>query len=172
MAALYGTLHEFRAEAESISTYLERVDLFFVANETPGDKQVPIFLNVIGANTYSLLRSLLAPDTLKDKSLAEIKTALETHFEPKRSKVAERFHFHRRNQKAGESVVEYVAELRRMAARCSFDGYFSEALRDRIICGLRNEATQRHLLTKGDVDLTQTIELAKAWKPRRRTRER
>ena len=82
-----------------------------MANETPGDKQVPIFLNVIGANTYSLLRNLLAPDTLKDKSLTEIKTALKTHFEPKRSKVAERFHFHRRNQKPGESVVEYVAEL-------------------------------------------------------------
>ena len=47
-----------------------------------------------------------------------------------------------------------------MAARCSFDGYLSEALRDRIICGLRNEATQRHLLTKGDVDLAHTIELA------------
>ena len=55
MAAHYGTLQEFRAEAEDISTYLERVDLFFVANETPGDKQVPIFLNVIGANTYCLL---------------------------------------------------------------------------------------------------------------------
>ena len=45
---------------------------------------------------------------------------------------------------------------------CSFDGYLSEALRDRIVCGLRNEASQKHLLTNGDVDLANTIEIAQS----------
>ena len=162
MTAHYGTLQEFQAEAEDISIYLERVDLTFVANETPEEKQVPIFLNVIGSNTYRVLRSLLVPDNPKDQSMAELKTALKTHFEPKRSKVAEHFHFHRHNQKPDETVAEFVAELRRQASCCSFDGYLSEALRDRIVCGLRNEAKQKHLLTKGDVDLANTIEIAQS----------
>ena len=102
------------------------------------------------------------PDNRKYKSMTELKTALQTHFEPKRSKVAECFHFHRRNQTPDETVAEFVAELRQLASRCSFDGYLSKALRDRIVCGLRNEATQKHLLTKGDVDLANTIEIVQS----------
>ena len=49
MAAHYGVLEEFRPEAMEIWTYLERVDLFFMANETPGDKQVyTYFLECVG----------------------------------------------------------------------------------------------------------------------------
>ena len=85
------------------------MELLFVANEMPEAKQVPVFRNMVGANTYSLLRSLLAPVSLKDKSLTDLMAALKGHYEPKRNKVVERFHFHRQNQKSGESVAEYVA---------------------------------------------------------------
>ena len=43
------------------STYLERVQLFFLTNEVEDDKKVPIFLSVVGSKTYSLLRNLVAP---------------------------------------------------------------------------------------------------------------
>lgn len=163
MAALYGHLQEFKHEEEEISTYLERVELFFVANETPAAKQVPIFLNVVGATTFGLLRSLLAPDEPKTKSMAELAAALKGHFEPKRNIVAERFHFHRRNQKTDENVTQYVAELRRLAARCAFArDYLEEALRDRFVCGVSNEATQRKLLTEGDVKLSKAVEIAQS----------
>ena len=115
---------------------------------------------MLGAATYGLLKSLLAPDNLKDKSLADLKVALIKHFEPKRNKVAERFHFHKRNQKPGESVADYVAELRQLATHCSFEGYLNEALRDRIVCGLRSEAAQKLLLAKGDIDLVRSINIA------------
>ena len=129
MSTHYGSLKEFRPEVEEVTTYLERVNLFFVVNETPEEKQVPIFLNIVGATTYGLLCSLLAPDEPKDKSMKDIAAALKGHFEPKRNVVAERFHFHRRNQNPEESVTEYVAELRCVAARCSFErAYVEEAL--------------------------------------------
>ena len=43
----YGKLTEFRREEEEFSAYLERVQLFFAANDIPEEKQVPIFLNGI-----------------------------------------------------------------------------------------------------------------------------
>ena len=58
MAAHYGAFQEFRPEVEELSVYLERMELFFIANETPAEKQVPILLNVMGATTYCVLRSL------------------------------------------------------------------------------------------------------------------
>ena len=113
--ALYDNLQDFRPETEDIGTYLERVDLYFIANSTPADKQVPIFFNILGPAVYGLLRSLVAPDEPKRKSLVSLKDALRKHYEPKMNTVAERFFFHRRNQHAGETVADYLAYLRMLS---------------------------------------------------------
>ena len=57
------------------------------------DKQVPTVLSVVGAKTYSLLRSPTALDLPQDKSFEELVSALQSHFEPKLLLIAERFHF-------------------------------------------------------------------------------
>ena len=116
----FGTLKEFDPDAESIKTYLDRVELYFTANSVVAANQVPILLSAIGSSTYSLLSDLFAPDAPKEKSLAEITAALRKHFEPKRVVTAERFHFHKRNQAMGESIADYDAALRRLATHCNF----------------------------------------------------
>ena len=78
----YGSISEFWHDSEDLATYLERMELYFSANDIPDPKQVPIFLNVVGSATYGLLRSLLAPVNPKDKSLAELMQTLRSHFEP------------------------------------------------------------------------------------------
>ena len=106
-----GSLQEFQPDSESITAYLERTSVYFTANSIDAAKQVPVLLSVIGAKTYSLLRSLTAPDKPQDKSYAELSEVLQAHFEPKPLFIAERFHFYRRNQADGESIAEFVAEL-------------------------------------------------------------
>ena len=140
----YGRIDTFNPDCESIEAYLERIDLYFAANNVPDDRKVAIFLSVLGGKTYTLLRNLLAPQKPSERTLAELRTALSTHFEPKRVVVAERFHFYRRNQAAGESISEFVAELRKLSTHCQFAAgdQLSEALRDRLVCGLRSESTQ------------------------------
>ena len=59
----------------------------------------------------------------------------------------------------GETIAEYEAELRRLATHCEFDAHPSQALRDRLVCRLRNEATQKHLLSKSDLTLEWFIEI-------------
>ena len=119
--ATVGHIEAFNSDNERITTYLERVELFFVANEVKEDKQVATLLSVIGSKTYALLSDLLAPIKPADKPLKDLKEALQTHFEPKPVVIAERFHFHRRNQEPGETVAEYEAELRRLASSCKFE---------------------------------------------------
>ena len=103
-----------QAEDESISAYLKRVDLYFVANDMNAAKQVP---SSIEAKTYELLRSLTAPKAQKEKSLKELK---DCHFEPVPIVIAETYRFHRREQKARKSIAESVAELRRLTTHCKF----------------------------------------------------
>ena len=164
--ALFGTLQEFQPENDSITASLERAELFFKANDIADLKKVTVLLSVIGARSYALLCSLVAPelpqdksledlqsllkrqdksleDLLKqDKSLEDLQSLLKRHFEPKPLIIAERFHFNRRNQTETESVNEYAAKLRRLATSCEFGEFLNEALRDRFVCGLRNENTQ------------------------------
>ena len=120
MAAQYGCLEKFRPESDSIRAYLERVTLYFQANDIGEDKRVPILLSSIGASTYALLRDLVAPDapgTLTFRRLSEVLTA---HFEPKRMVIAERFYFHKRVQAVGESIADFDAVLRKLAIHCEF----------------------------------------------------
>ena len=58
----------FEESAEDWSTYIERVDQYFIANDVNGDKKVPTLLSLMGSKTYSLLRSLTAPAKPSAKS--------------------------------------------------------------------------------------------------------
>ena len=157
----FGQLHEYQASQEPVSAYLERVTLFFQANEIAEEKQVAVFLSVVGATTYALLRDLLAPKKPHEKSLGDLFAALKTHFEPKPLVIEQRFHFHRRDQKPLESIAEYVAELRKAASFCEFGDFMDDALRDRFVCGLQSELAQKRLLTEETLTFARAIDIAR-----------
>ena len=117
--------------------------MFLVANSIEEDKQVPVILSVLGGKVYALLRDLLAPAKPSDKSFDDLSDVLTKHLESKPVVIAKRFHFHRRNQATGEFIVHYVTELHRLVTHCKFGGYLSEVLRDRLVCDLKSESTQK-----------------------------
>ena len=160
--ATFGQMQEFHPDAESIEAYLDRADMYFLANDIPAAKQVPVFLSVVGAKTHALLRDLFAPQKLQTQKLKEIYKQLCEHFEPQPLVIAERFYFHQRSQGPSESVAEYLAELRRLATHCKFADFLNDALRDRLVCGLRNASIQKRLLSEKDLTLKKAIELAQS----------
>ena len=138
---------------------MERAQLFFTANDIP-DRKTPVFLRVVGGSTYGLLRNLVAPANLKDKSFEEIVKVFKAHFEAKLIIIAERYRFHRREQAPDESVTAYLAKLHHLAATCTFDDYLDQALRDRLVCGLQSESIQRSLQSETDLDLSRAVKVA------------
>eukprot|EP00731_Ephydatia_muelleri_P033663 Em0034g45a len=160
--ALLGKIQEFEPGNESMSAYPERVELFMAANAIAEERKVTVFLSTVGPKTYGLLRNLVAPSKPQDKSMLELTAVLKKHFEPKPIVIAERFYFHRRNQAVGESIVEYVAELRRLATNCKFGAYLDEAMRDRLVCGLRDDDTQKRLLSEEDLTFARAAEIAQS----------
>ena len=138
-----GTMQEFQPGSEPITAYLERLKAFLDANEIADDKRASVLISTIGHKTYAVLRSLMAPATPQSKAFDVLEQALKKHYEPKPLIIAERDIFNQRSQFAGESVAEYVAELRRLASTCNFGKFLDDALRDRLVCGLRNENARR-----------------------------
>ena len=162
-----GHIGEYDPQAENITAYLERLSLYMDANAVADERKVPVLLTVIGAKTYGIIKSLTSPALPKEKSLDDLQKALKAHFDPKPLVIAERFRFYRRSQADTESVADFAADLRRLTIRCKFGDFLSDALRDKFVCGVRNNAIQKRLLTEDDsltmekaLDIAQGMETA------------
>ena len=76
--------------------------------------------------------------------------------------IAERFKFFKRIQQANESVAEYIATLRKMAKDCNFGDYLDTAMRNQLVCGMKDAKCQRELLSKSDLTLESALQQSKA----------
>ena len=90
-------------EEDDIEDYLERVELFLTANSVEDDKRVAYLLSGLGAKAYAVLKNLVAPRAPKECRMDRIKELLVNHFKPRPPVIAERYAFHKRDQRAGES---------------------------------------------------------------------
>ena len=72
----------------------------------------------------------------------------------------ERFKFHTRFRKPGESVTAFVSELRSIAKSCNFGDTLKTMLRDHIVCGINDSIIQRRLLAEKGLSFKTTLELA------------
>ena len=160
----HGKMGAFDPARESWTSYAEQLKFYFTANGvTDGDTKKAIFVTVVGTQSYSLLKSLLQPQTPQTATLAEMKTALMKHF---CSFIVQRYKFHTRVRKTAESVATYVAELRAIGEHCAFGDTLEDMIRDRLVCGINNPRIQRRLLQESDLtydkafEKTQSMEVA------------
>ena len=107
----------------------------------------------MGAKTYKLVRSLVAPEDPKDKSYEDLAKLLQDHFMPKPSAIVQRFRFNARSQQPGETIAMFLAELRHLSEHCEFGITLDEMLRDRLVCGVRDIRIQRRLLAEPKLTL-------------------
>ena len=147
-------LEPFDPLQESFPRYTQRIKIHFRATEIPDDKQKFVFLNSLSRKHYTLLADLVSPGEPDAKTLDELLEALSKHFQPKSSEISERYTFHCRSQEPDESIVDFVANLKKLIVGCHYAVEFqSTILRDRFVCGLAYESTRKRLLTE-DNDLT------------------
>ena len=157
---IIGRMDAFDSKIESWEAYYERFEQYLAINQIPDKSKVACLLSVMGASAYGLLRNLIAPQKPSEKTLQDIFNVLQNHLDPKPLLIAERFRFHTRNQVDGESVSQYIAELKRMAGKCQFEGYLDDALRDRFVCGLISNTIRKKLLTEADLTFTKATTIA------------
>jgi len=164
MAAKHGTVGEFHTDHEDWVSYTERLEQYFIANSisTEGDKRRAILLSSCGAPTYQLIRNLVAPGKPTDKTFAEIVTLVRDHHQPRPSTIVQRFNFHTRTQKPGEKISEFVAQLRKLSEHCEFGETLEDMLRDRLVCGCRDQRLQCKLLAEPDLNFEKAFKIAKA----------
>ena len=153
----FGELAEYNPRTDTIWAYVERAMLFFEANR---EQTIACF------SQFNWWRELWTSMQFNGIRIAKEQTSWISdscaggHFNPKPAVMVECFKFHKREQLPGETIAEYVAELRRLSTYCNFGGYLNKGLRDRLVCDLRSESTQRRLLAIKDLTLKEAVEQA------------
>ena len=161
--ARHGVLSEFDNAKEEWQSYVERMEQYFSANDvTAAGKKRAILLSACGPATYQLIRNLVSPAATTDKSFAQIVELVQNHCHPKPSVIVRRYTFNSRSQKEGESLSTYVAELRKLSNDCDYGESLNEMLRDRLVCGVKDNRIQRRLLAEPELTFTRAMTIAQA----------
>ena len=165
---IVASMAEFKLGEEDWVEYSERFGMYLVANGVAdGDIQRAVFLSTIGGSAYKLLRSLVGEE-VKTQSLAELSKAMKEHLKPAPNEIAERFCFFKRDRSSGESVNDYITELRRLSEHCGFKDSLNTYLRDRFVCGFSSESVQQKLLATKDLSLEKALNVARSYEPLQR----
>ena len=122
----------------------------------PVSVQVGTFFNYAGLGAQEVASHF---EWAEDDGLSALLELFEAYCNPRRNVVLERYNFHARMQQPGESITTFLAALRSLAKTCDFPD-LDNMLRDRLVMGVADPATQRALLRQADLTLTAAVDTA------------
>ena len=161
MATHHGHLTKFDRNAEDWEIFTEQLLHYLTANGiTDEAKTRSILLSVCGTSTYKLVRTLVASDAVTDKTFEEIAELAQHHYHLKPSVIMRRFRFNTCVRHTGEKVTTFIERLRNLASHCNYGGATAELVRDRLMCGIRDDVLQRSLLSVAKHTFDKACEMA------------
>lgn len=129
-------------------------------NDIKSDHKVATLITLVGENTYNLMCDLCAPSNPEDITFTELVNLIKNHLEPQRSVYAEREIFRERKQKAGESIADFLQQLKHLASSCNFGVNLEENLCEQLVIGLANVEIKSRLLADKALNYKKAVELA------------
>ena len=156
--SLLGHIDVFNQADDNWPEYYEMLEQYFFANDiNDNKKRMATLLTVIGKDTYSLLTTLMSPEKPSMKKVDELNDILTKHFQPTPIVIAERYKFYSQDQREIENIATYVTELQKLTKYCDFKPFLNEALRDKLVCGLKNSRTRKRLLFEKNLTLNKKL---------------
>uniref|UniRef100_A0A1B0DMF7 Retrotransposon gag domain-containing protein n=1 Tax=Phlebotomus papatasi TaxID=29031 RepID=A0A1B0DMF7_PHLPP len=141
---------------------IERLEKIFLINQVESEQLKHGYLvGFIGQEAYKVLKSTLHLHTVDSRTYEQSVEVLKAKYAPKKSVIAERFKFYKREQENGESIRDYVVELQILAETCKFGDFLSSALRDKFVMGLQDSHVQIKLLSL-DQGFEESVKVAMA----------
>ena len=161
--ATHGTVSQYQQSKETWTTYVERLNHYFIANDVADEgKKRSILLSACGSSTYKLIRSLVEIGQLATTPYSEITKLVAGYYQPIPSEIVQRYKFNTIVRASGELIATYVAALRELSEYCNYGDKLHEMLRDRLVCGVNHDTIQRKLLAETDLTYEKAYTLAQA----------
>ena len=110
----------------------------------------------IGQQGRDMARAWFSSSELSEddkKVLQSCSPSFETHCAPKKNVTIQRKLFYERNQSSGETIDEWITQLRLIATGCEFHDQ-DEVIRDMIVLNSVNKKVQETLFETDDLNLS------------------
>ena len=118
---------------------------------------------MIGEETneiYNTLQFVTEEDRIK---LDVLKSKFEEYVNPRKNTVFERYRFWEYKQQEGETIDQFITELKTRAKSCEFGDQHDSMIRDRIVFGVSDTRLKERLLRESsDLTLEKAASLCRA----------
>ncbi|KAK8771265.1 hypothetical protein V5799_025490 [Amblyomma americanum] len=154
---------EFDDTTGSWSSYHVRLEAFFEGHgiTDPGKKRA-LLVSALSDNVVHLLQGQCQTESVNSLSYEVVIQHMDNHFDPQANEIAASYALFMRNHVEGEKVRNYITDLKCLAKDCSFEMFLDRMLRDRIVCGIRDEQARRHMLSQQKLSLAEAEAFALA----------
>ena len=122
--------------------------------------KVAILLNLAGEDAIELFNTFALTDS-DSKKLARVVKAFEDYCIPRKNIICERYKFWQCMQDDCETVDQFVTRIRTLVKTCEYNDR-DEIIRDKLVFGMKDDATKQKLLSREDLQLKQAIDIARA----------
>ena len=143
----------------------QRFELFSMASglsTKDAGIQAATLLHVIGPDALEVYNTFSWEEADDKSKVAKILEKFEDYYIPRRNITWERHVFNTRNQHDGETIDQYVTDLKTKAQTCEFKDLKDSLIRDRIVCGINCDATRSRLLREPDLMLQKAVDICRA----------
>ena len=151
--------------AENWRRWKQRFELFSLASglsEKDEKVQAATLLHTAGAEALEVYNTFAWENDEDKNKVEKIKEKFQAYCNPRRNVTWERHVFNTRNQLAGESIDQYVTDLKIKAQTCEFENSKDSLIRDRIVCGIICDKTRGRLLRGPNLDLQSAIDICRS----------
>ena len=118
MSTLLGILEPFDPATHDWTIYYERLENYLAANEIKEDREVPVFLALLGQKAYSTLVDLCLTERPSKLKIGQLKEIMDHHYGPKINVLAARTIFRSTTQQEDQSINAFLGFLRHAANQC------------------------------------------------------
>ena len=127
--------------------------------------QTAILLNVTGMEALEVYNSFLFADPKHKDNVEEVLKKFKSHCQPHHNTVFESHHFWTRDQQDGESIDQWVKDLKTKATACKFGVQQDSLIQDKIVFGLTDGRVKERLLREPNLTMQKAIDLCRATSP-------
>ena len=151
--------------AEKWRRWKQCFEIFSLASSLSGKDakvQAATFLHVVGPEALEIYNTFTWDNADDKNKVDKIVETFDQYCNPRKNVAWECHKFNMRNQQPGESINQYVTDLKTKAQMCEFAQLKDRLIHDRIVCGIICDKTRARLFKESELTLQNALNICRA----------
>ena len=131
-------------------------------DKQPSTLRVATFITCIGPDALEIHTGLPFQSDDDRQNIDKVLELWQNYCIGKTNVIYERYRFNNRSQESDESIDAYTTALRTLAETCEFGSLKEDLIRDRLVCGIRDNSLRKKLLQEPKLTLDKCLDSCRA----------